>query len=270
VSWITAKRRRPVANCAVVLLGLILVGAVYATITGSGNSAAATDPTVSQSQIAQGQAIFEQTCATCHGLEAQGTSVAPGLIGVGAAAVDFQVSTGRMPLREPGPEAPRKPPQLTRAQTIAVAQYIQSLGGGPPIPTAEQVSTLGANLALGQELFTANCEQCHNFDGAGGALTFGKYAPALTASTPTQIYEAMLTGPEAMPVFNDTTLTPQNKRDIIAFVTATRAQGNPGGFSLGRIGPVTEGLVAFLGLLFFMVLAAMWITAKHRKTTINE
>jgi ubiquinol-cytochrome c reductase cytochrome c subunit len=270
VSWITAKRRRPVANCAVVLLGLILVGAVYATITGSGNSAAATDPTVSQSQIAQGQAIFEQTCATCHGLEAQGTSVAPGLIGVGAAAVDFQVSTGRMPLREPGPEAPRKPPQLTRAQTIAVAQYIQSLGGGPPIPTAEQVSTLGANLALGQELFTANCEQCHNFDGAGGALTYGKYAPALTASTPTQIYEAMLTGPEAMPVFNDTTLTPQNKRDIIAFVTATRAQGNPGGFSLGRIGPVTEGLVAFLGLLFFMVLAAMWITAKHRKTTINE
>jgi ubiquinol-cytochrome c reductase cytochrome c subunit len=269
VSWITVKRRRPVANYAVVLLGLILVGAIYATITGSGNSAAATDPTVSQAQIAQGQAIFEQTCATCHGLEAQGTSVAPGLIGVGAAAVDFQVSTGRMPLREPGPEAPRKPPQLTRAQTLAVAEYIQSLGGGPPIPTAEQVSTLGANLALGQELFTANCEQCHNFDGAGGALTFGKYAPPLTASTPTQIYEAMLTGPEAMPVFNDTTLTPQNKRDIIAFVTATRAQGNPGGFSLGRIGPVTEGLVAFLGLLFFMVLAAMWITAKHRKT-INE
>jgi ubiquinol-cytochrome c reductase cytochrome c subunit len=269
VSWITAKRRRPVANYAVVLLGLILVGAVYATITGSGNSAAATDPTVSQAQIAQGQAIFEQTCATCHGLEAQGTSVAPGLIGVGAAAVDFQVSTGRMPLREPGPEAPRKPPQLTRAQTLAVAEYIQSLGGGPPIPTAAQVSTLGANLALGQELFTANCEQCHNFDGAGGALTYGKYAPPLTASTPTQIYEAMQTGPEAMPVFNDTTLTPQNKRDIIAFVTATRAQGNPGGFSLGRIGPVTEGLVAFLGLLFFMVLAAMWITAKHRKS-VNE
>jgi ubiquinol-cytochrome c reductase cytochrome c subunit len=270
VSWITAKRRRPVANYAVVLLGLILVGAVYATITGSGNSAAATDPTVSQAQIAQGQAIFEQTCATCHGLEAQGTTVAPGLIGVGAAAVDFQVSTGRMPLRETGPEAPRKPPQLTRAQTRAVAEYIQSLGGGPPIPTAAQVSTLGANLALGQELFTANCEQCHNFDGAGGALTYGKYAPPLTASTPTQIYEAMLTGPEAMPVFNDTTVTPSEKRDIIAFVTATRAQGNPGGFSLGRIGPVTEGLVAFLGLLFFMVLAAMWITAKHRKTTINE
>ena len=262
-------RRRRVARYAVVVLGLALAGTVYAAITGAGQSAAATAPITMQQQIASGQVIFQQTCATCHGLQAQGTNVAPSLIGVGSAAVYFQVSTGRMPLREQAPEADRKPPQLTPAQTLAVAEYIQSLGGGPMIPTPAQVSTSGADVALGQELFTADCAQCHNFDGAGGALTFGKYAPALTASTPTQIYEAMLTGPEAMPVFNDTTLTPQNKRDIIAFVTATRAQGNPGGFSLGRIGPVTEGLVAFLGLLFFMVLAAMWITAKHRKTT-NE
>ena len=251
------------------LLGLILVGAVYATITGSGSSAASTDPTVSQTQIAEGRQIFEQTCATCHGIEAQGTAVAPSLIGVGAAAVDFQVSTGRMPAKEPGPENGRGPRQLNPAQTRAVAAYIQSLSGGPPIPTAAQVGTSGADLALGQQLFTADCAQCHNFVGAGGALTYGKYAPALTASTPTQMYEAMLTGPEAMPVFNDTTITPSEKRDIIAYVAATRAQPNPGGFSLGRIGPVTEGLVAFLGLLFFMVLAAMWITAKHRKTA-NE
>jgi ubiquinol-cytochrome c reductase cytochrome c subunit len=252
-----------------VLLGLILVGAVYATITGSGSSAASTDPTVSQTQIAEGRQIFDQTCATCHGLEAQGTAAAPSLIGVGAAAVDFQVSTGRMPAKEPGAENGRGPRQLSPTQTRAVAAYIQSLAGGPPIPTGAQVSTSGADLALGQELFTADCAQCHNFVGAGGALTYGKYAPALTASTPTQMYEAMLTGPEAMPVFNDTTITPSEKRDIIAYVTATRAQPNPGGFSLGRIGPVTEGLVAFLGLLFFMVLAAMWITAKHRKTA-NE
>ena len=265
MSWITAKRRRPAAGYAVVLLGLVLVGAVYATVTGSG-SAAATDPTVSQAQLAEGRQIFDQTCATCHGLEAQGTAVAPSLIGVGAAAVDFQVSTGRMPLREPVAEAVRKPPQLTPAQTRAVAEYVQSLGGGPPIPSAAQVGTSGADLALGQELFIADCAQCHNFDGAGGALTYGKFAPPLTQATPTQIYEAMLTGPEAMPVFNDTTVTPAEKRDVIAYVTATRAQGNPGGFSLGRVGPVTEGLVAFLGLLFFMVLAAMWITAKHRKT----
>ena len=266
MSWITARRRRPAASYAVVLLGLVLVGAIYAAITGSGESAASTTPTASQAQIAKGREIFQLTCATCHGLEAQGTAVAPSLIGVGSAAVDFQVSTGRMPAKELGAENERKPPQLNPTQTRDVAEYIASLAGGPAIPTPAEVSTSGANVGLGQELFIADCAQCHNFDGAGGALTDGKYAPPLTASTPTQIYEAMLTGPEAMPVFNNTTITPNEKRDIIAYVTDTRVTPNPGGFSLGRVGPVTEGLVVFLGLLFFMVLAAMWITAKHRKT----
>ena len=259
-------RRRPAAGYAVVLLALILVGAIYATITGSGESAAATTPTTSQAQIAEGQQLFKITCATCHGLEAQGTNVAPSLIGVGSAAVDFQVSTGRMPATGPAAENPRKPARFNVAETHAIAAYIESLAGGPAIPTPAEVSTSGADTGLGQQLFISDCAQCHNFDGAGGALTYGKYAPALTDSTPTQIYEAMLTGPEAMPVFNNTTITPDEKRDIIAFVTATRAEPNPGGFSLGRVGPVTEGLVAFLGLLFFMVLAALWITAKHRKT----
>jgi ubiquinol-cytochrome c reductase cytochrome c subunit len=260
-----------VAGYAVVVLGLAFVGTLYAAITGAGQSNAATVPPSLQAQIARGQVIFDQTCATCHGLQAQGTpGTAPSLIGVGAAAVYFQVSTGRMPLRENGAEADRKPPQLTPAQTRAVAAYIQALGGGPTIPSPSMVSTNGANVGLGQELFTANCAQCHNFDGAGGALTSGKYAPSLNASTPTQIYTAMLTGPEAMPVFNDTTITPAQKRDIIAYVIDTRNTPNPGGFSLGRVGPVTEGLVAFLGLLFFMVLAAMWITAKHRTTETQE
>jgi len=259
-------RRRPVAGYAVVLLALILVGAIYATITGSGESAASTNPTASASDIAKGQQIFDLTCATCHGLQAQGTAAAPSLIGVGSAAVYFQTSTGRMPAKAPDAENDRKPTQLNPLQISQVGAYIQSLGGGPEIPTPAMVSTAGTNIALGQALFTADCAQCHNFDGAGGALTYGKYAPSLTASTPTQIYTAMLTGPEAMPVFNDTTIPPNEKRDVIAYVTSSRATPNPGGFSLGRVGPVTEGLVAFLGVLFFMVLTALWITAKHRKT----
>ncbi|HEY2549656.1 MAG TPA: cytochrome c [Streptosporangiaceae bacterium] len=268
MSWLTAKRRRPAAGYALVLLGLLLVGAIYATITAAAGPASASAPSpAQQAQIATGRAIFEQECATCHGFAAQGTpDVAPSLIGVGAAAVDFQVSTGRMPAAQNGAENARKPPRLNAAQTHAVAAYIASLAGGPPIPTAAQVSSTHANVGLGQQLFTADCAQCHNFVGAGGALTDGKFAPALTQSTPTQIYEAMLTGPEAMPVFNDTTITPGEKADIIAYVTKTRDQANPGGFSLGRVGPVTEGLVAFLGLLLFMVLVAMWITAKHGKS----
>ena len=259
-------RRRPVAGYAVVLLGLILVGAIYAMITGGGESSAATTPTASQADIAKGEQIFNQNCSSCHGLQAVGTAVAPSLIGVGSAAVYFQTSTGRMPAKAPDAENDRKPTQLNPLQIRQVGAYIQSLGGGPEIPTPAMVSTNGANIALGQALFTADCAQCHNFDGAGGALTYGKYAPSLTASTPTQIYTAMLTGPEAMPVFNDTTIPPNEKRDVIAYVTSSRATPNPGGFSLGRVGPVTEGLVAFLGVLFFMVLTALWITAKHRKT----
>jgi ubiquinol-cytochrome c reductase cytochrome c subunit len=122
-------------------------------------------------------------------------------------------------------------------------------------------------VALGQNLFITDCAQCHNFDGAGGALTNGKYAPSLTQSTPKQMYEAMLTGPEAMPVFADTTITPAQKRDIIAYVTKLRAEPNPGGFSLGRIGPVTEGIVGFLGGIGVLVFLAMWITMKRRETT---
>jgi quinol---cytochrome-c reductase cytochrome c subunit len=265
LSWITARRRRPVAGYAVVLLGLLAVGGGYAAVTASGSSANASSPAAGSTQIDQGRRLFVANCSTCHGLEAQGTNTGPSLIGVGAAAVYFQVSTGRMPLKEIEAEAPRKPPVLNREQTLAIAAYIQSLGGGPTIPSPEQVSTQGAHAGLGQQLFTENCSQCHNFVGAGGALTYGKYAPALTASTPTQIYTAMQTGPEAMPVFNDTTITPSEKRDIIAYITQTRSEPNPGGFSLGRVGPVTEGLVAWIGGIGGLILVAMWITARRRE-----
>ena len=264
MSWITARRRRPVAGYAVVLLGLIAVGGGYAALSAQGSPANATSPPAAQQDTTVGRTLFTQNCSSCHGLEAQGTSSGPSLIGVGAAAVNFQVSTGRMPLKEADAEAARKPPVLNATQTAQIADYIQSLGGGPTVPDASQVSTRGADPGLGQELFIANCSGCHNFVGAGGALTYGKYAPALTASTPTQIYEAMLTGPEAMPVFNDTTITPSEKRDIIAYVTQTRSEPNPGGFSLGRVGPVTEGLVGWIGGIGGMVLVAMWITAKRR------
>jgi ubiquinol-cytochrome c reductase cytochrome c subunit len=264
VSWITARRRHPAAGFVVIAGVLLIIGTAYAVITG-GSAAASQQAATSSAQVAHGRDIFIEDCATCHGLFAEGTSQAPSLIGVGAAAVNFQVGTGRMPLAQQGAEADQKPPRLNPADTAAVAAYIQSLGGGPTVPSAAQVSSSGADIGLGQQLFVADCAACHNFVGAGGALTYGKYAPALTQSTPTQIYEAMLTGPEAMPVFNDLTITPQEKRDIIAYVTQVRSEPNPGGFSLGRVGPVTEGLVAFLGLLLFMVLAALWITAKHGK-----
>ena len=269
--WITARRRRPIVGYAAVLIALVAVGMLYAAVSGLGSgNASASSPASNQQQITEGKNLFAVSCATCHGQYAQGSSEAPSLIGAGAAAVDFQVSTGRMPLKETNAEAARKPPVFTPQQTYAIAAYVASLGGGPSIPASSQASTAGASTALGQSLFNANCAQCHNYAGAGGALTDGKYAPPLTEATNRQMYEAMVTGPEAMPVFNDNTITPAEKRDIIAYVTQTRTEANPGGFSLGRVGPVTEGLVAWLGGMTALVLAALWITAKRREERTGE
>ncbi len=264
MSWINARRRRPVAGYAALLLGLVVVALAYASLTSRGGVTEASAAVGAQQDITAGKDLFQANCSSCHGLEAQGTSQAPSLIGTGAAAVYFQMSTGRMPAKEVGAENNRKPVTFTPQEINDIADYVASLGGGPAIPGPEQVSTAGADTARGSELFSANCAQCHGFAGAGGALTYGKAAPPLTASTPTQIYTAMLTGPEAMPVFSDGALPPQAKRDIIAYITQTRVEPNPGGFSLGRTGPVTEGLVIFLGGMGFLVLISMWITAKRR------
>jgi ubiquinol-cytochrome c reductase cytochrome c subunit len=265
VSWFNARRRRPVAGYAALLLGLVVVGLLYGAFTRTGGgSAQASSPAASQSDINTGKDLFDATCSSCHGLDAQGTTQAPSLIGAGAAAVDFQMSTGRMPAKEVGAQEDEKPVTFSAQQIYEIADYVASLGGGPAIPDAQQVSTAGANTALGEELFSANCAQCHGFAGAGGALTYGKFAPPLTAATATQIYEAMLTGPEAMPVFSDGAVSPSAKRDIIAYITDTKVEPNPGGFSLGRTGPVTEGLVIFLGGMGFLVIIALWITAKRR------
>ena len=262
MSSIIARRRHPAAGYAAVAAGLVVVGVGYTALTGGFASASA--PAGNATQIAKGQSLFVASCSACHGPDAEGTSVAPSLIGAGAAAVDFQMSTGRMPAKELGAENDRKPSDFTPAEIYAIGTYIQSLGGGPTVPDANQVSTSGANTALGEELYSGNCSACHGFAGAGGALTYGKTAPSLNASTPTQIYDARLTGPEAMPVFGDGTITPAEKKDIIAFITDTRAEANPGGFSLGRTGTVTEGLLAWLGGLGFLILVAMWLTAKRR------
>jgi quinol---cytochrome-c reductase cytochrome c subunit len=268
VSSIIARRRHPAAGYAAVAGGLVAAGVLYSTLSGGGASASA--PAQAQTQIGQGKSLFVQSCSSCHGLDAQGTSQAPSLVGAGAAAVYFQMSTGRMPAKELGAENERKPTDFTDQQIYAIAAYIASLGGGPAIPSQAEVSTVGANTALGEELFSTNCAQCHGFAGAGGALTYGKNAPSLNASTPTQIYEAMLTGPEAMPVFGDGTITPAEKKDIIAYIVNTRNETNPGGLSLGRTGTVTEGLLAWVGGLGFLVLIAMWLTAKRRDHAKGE
>ena len=186
MSSIISRRRHPAAGYAAVVGGLVVAGVLYGTFSGGGASAAS--PAQDSTAVAQGHSLFEDSCSSCHGLDAQGTAEAPSLIGAGAAAVDFQMSTGRMPAKDLTAENERKPQvEFNQQQIYSIAAYIASLGGGPAIPAPDQVSTDGANTALGSELFSTNCAQCHGFAGAGGALTYGKTAPSLNASTPTEI-----------------------------------------------------------------------------------
>jgi ubiquinol-cytochrome c reductase cytochrome c subunit len=266
VNSITARRRHPLARFAVVALALGLLGGGYALAVPAGSADAAISSGKAD-DVANGKNLFVAHCASCHGINGEGTKNGPTLVGVGAAAVDFQVSSGRMPAADPGAQAPRKPlGEWVNDQAIKdLAAYVQTLGGGPTVPTREQVDPTKGDAAKGGELFRANCIQCHNFTGSGGALTYGKYAPPLNEASPTQIYEAMITGPQAMPVFNDSTITPEEKRDMVAYIVGVRNQVDPGGSGLGRIGPVTEGLVGWIVGIPLLVLAAIWITAKKRR-----
>jgi ubiquinol-cytochrome c reductase cytochrome c subunit len=256
--------RRRLASYAVIVGGLLAIGSAYGFATAGPGVAAAGNPNES---ILLGKALYLQGCSSCHGLAAEGGTDAPSLIGVGAAAVDFQVSTGRMPLQQQEAEARRKAPRYDPAQTAQLAAYIASLGPGPSVPAKDQYTPTDADMAIGGNLFRTNCSSCHNFTGEGGALAYGKSAPSLRHSTDQQIYEAMLTGPGTMPVFGDRQLTEDQKKDIIAYVQGMKATPDPGGFSLGRAGAVAEGLVAWLAGVGLLAGVAMWIGARARRAT---
>jgi ubiquinol-cytochrome c reductase cytochrome c subunit len=256
---LAARRRHPAAIAILLFLGLVLVGTAYSLLAPK--SAQAQAPAADD--VASGRQLFLANCATCHGLNAQGTQAGPTLVGVGAASVDFQVGTGRMPLAGPGVQAQRQDEiKFNDEQIAALAAYVASLAPGPAIPSEEDLNTDGANVALGGELFRVNCAMCHNFAGSGGALTRGKYAPTLKGVEGIDVYEAMLTGPQSMPVFNDQNITPENKKNIIAFIDETYNQGNQGGMNLGNLGPVSEGMFIWIFGLGIMVAIAVWLGSK--------
>ena len=261
-----SRARRRLGSAARMLAALIVAGGVY---TAFAPGAFAEDTKQLSPAAQEGQALFNNTCISCHGRDAQGVEGrGPSLIGVGSASVEFQVGTGRMPMARQEAQAEEKPPQFTGDQVSQLAQYVQELGGGPQLPPGEKYSAEGKEgeeaLARGGELFRLNCSSCHGFGGAGGALSSGKFAPTLRDATERQIYAAMLSGPENMPVFGDNQLTPDQKRDVITYVSLQlQNDKDPGGlFNLGRYGPVTEGLAVFLVGMTILVFACLWIAGK--------
>jgi quinol---cytochrome-c reductase cytochrome c subunit len=266
VKKLSARRRHPLAALVVLLIALTVSGGLYAAFAPAEKAQA--DDTAQSLAIEQGRKLYQVGCASCHGTGGQGSSDGPSLVGVGAAAVDFQVGTGRMPAAtSQGPQVPKKKNIYTQAQIDQLAAYIASLGAGPAVPTTNEYGPQGADIARGGELFRTNCAQCHNTGGKGGALTHGKFAPSLEGVAPKHIYEAMQTGPQNMPSFPDTTLSQQNKKDIIAYLNAVNGDQteNPGGLELGGLGPVSEGLFAWIFGLGALIAVAVWVAARTAK-----
>ena len=137
--------------------------------------------------------------------------------------------------------------------------YVQANGGGPTLPSGD---LRAGDVAEGGELFRLNCASCHNFVGQGGALSSGKRAPSLEDSNDLEIYAAMLSGPENMPVFGDNQLTPEEKRSIITYIQTIKAQADPGGAGIGRIGPVAEGVVIWVVGVAALLFGIFWMGSK--------
>jgi ubiquinol-cytochrome c reductase cytochrome c subunit len=260
----------------VLLLGLLMTGTLYAAFA----PAQADQTESSADQAAKGRQLFLVGCAFCHGQNGEGVrtengnQIGPSLVGVGAAAVDFQVGTGRMPLSQPGAQAPRKKPVYSDEEIADLAAYVASLGPGPSVPTSSDYSTAGMSDAQKQEaivrggqIFLTNCTACHNFEGSGGAMPRGGYAPQIRGVEPKYIYEAMLTGPQAMDTFSNGNLSPEEKRDVIAYLGSLQEAPAYGGFGLGGLGPVSEGLFAWIVGLGSLVGFAVWIAAHTTRSS---
>ncbi|WP_431839668.1 cytochrome bc1 complex diheme cytochrome c subunit [Gordonia hongkongensis] len=260
------KLRRRAGGTIVLLAGLVMAGVLASVLTPEPQVAVADESNAAM--IDDGRKLYETSCITCHGANLQGVPErGPALLGVGDAAVYFQVSTGRMPAARGEAQAQRKPAKFTTEQIDQLGAYIQAEGGGPQAPrnadgTVAQESLRGDSIGRGSELFRLNCASCHNFTGRGGALSSGKFAPNLDGVNEAQIYTAMLTGPQNMPKFSNRQLDPEEKRDVIAYVKYVSEAKPSGGLGLGGFGPVSEGMVMWFVGVIAIVAGAMWMGSR--------
>lgn len=245
-----------------------LVGLGWATTVGplaasSPGQAAAGDPSQSV-QMSAGAARYEASCASCHGMGGVGTADGPPLIDAGAASVDFMLRTGRMPLPEPDARMTPKRPAYDEATIQALVAYVSSLGQGPPIPGVQV--TGATDIAAGRAAYVATCAACHGAAGTGDAVGGGSVAPPVLDTPPTQVGEAIRTGPGAMPAFGPGQLSDEQLAEIAAYLAFVRDKAAPGGQPIGGgVGPVAEGYVAWIVYLVGLLVAARWIERRvHR------
>jgi ubiquinol-cytochrome c reductase cytochrome c subunit len=208
-------------------------------------------------QLRDIQALYLKDCGVCHGSDGRGTEQGPSLVGSGAASVDYQVSTGRMPLRSPDAESVRRTPKYRPATIRALVAYVQSItgGSGPRIP---DVHPRAGNAARGGELFRGQCAACHSWSGEGGALT-DREAPRTQAATAMQIAEAVRTGPGNMPRFGEAAIADDQLDSLVAYTRYLDHPRDRGGEPLWHLGPLAEGAAAGILGLGVLLIACRWI-----------
>jgi ubiquinol-cytochrome c reductase cytochrome c subunit len=257
-----SKTRRRLAGVLALGMALLAAGALFAVFAPQPQTAQAQDD---PALLRKGEQIYNNTCISCHGANLEGVKDrGPSLIGIGDAAVYFQTATGRMPMVRQEAQAQRKPARLDPDEIDALGAYVQAHGGGPERPEETGLALRGENPARGGELFRLNCASCPHFTGRGGALSAGKFGPHLDGVAEEEIYTAMQSGPQNMPKFSDRQLTPEEKKDIVAYVkSVTDGNNSPGGNPLGGYGPMPEGLIIWIVGISALVGAALWIGAKQ-------
>jgi ubiquinol-cytochrome c reductase cytochrome c subunit len=244
----TSRRRTALAF----LLAALALAAVAHAELPSGISRPDNEQGLSQQQL--GAQLYAGNCATCHGIAGRGVpepggtrgagdikGQGPPLVGVGAQAADLYLTTGFMPLSNPHDQPWRRRVEFTRKEIAALTKYVASLGPGPPIPHPDPSA---GNVSEGFHLFTEHCAGCHQAVAEGGYVTDAR-VPKIKADTPTQIAEAVRVGPYLMPKFSRKHISDRQLNSIIAYIEASKQPNDRGGWGIGHIGPVPEGLVTW-------------------------
>lgn len=240
---------------SIVILLAVVAGSLNLAVAVAQDDRPGQDPEL----VARGQQLYDRACVLCHGdnatgLDRPGEAGGPALVGVGSASVDFMLRTGRMPASDQRDRLRRRPPAYDETDIAALVAYITSLApddqSGPAIPVVDRYET--ADLASGREAFTTNCAACHGATAAGVAVGQTDVSSNLDVASPLEIAEAVRTGPGVMPRFGPDVLTDEDLDAVVKWVVNLRARESPGGLSVGRSGPVSEGFIAWLVGLGFL------------------
>jgi ubiquinol-cytochrome c reductase cytochrome c subunit len=206
--------------------------------------------------------VYLRDCATCHGPAGEGSSRGPTITNAGGALVDYELTSGRMPISEPGDQVRRRRPRYSPTEIDALVDYVADFGSGPPVPT---VDLAHADVPRGGELWRLNCAACHSWSGTGGAL-LGREAPSVHASTPAQVAEAVRAGPGSMPSFGDESFSDDDVNALAAYVRELQHPDDRGGNPLLRLGPLPEGAVAWILGIGSLLLFVTWVGEREDKS----